>query len=254
MKIIPPTHCPSCGSTLHRQNAQLFCLDKTECPAQTGKRLQNFCKVLKIKGFGEATLQKLEFNTLNDFINATVADFTNSGFSEHMAAKLVASIRDRIDSGITFNDFISALSIPLIGDVAARKLLISKMEDISIETCKAAGLGDKASHNLVLWRNQEWPEMKPYWDSVLKSSTKPTIKTQHTNIAVCITGKLDGYSRSEAQTYLESLGVTVKSSVTKQVTHLVCEEENSTSSSVQKAKQLNIPIITIRDLEDILND
>lgn len=255
MKIIPPTTCPSCGSTLQRQNAQLFCLNKLECPAQNGKKLQNFCKVLKIKGFGEATLQKLEFNSLNDFVNATSADFTSSGFSEHMSEKLVAAIQDRITAGITHSDFISALSIPLIGEVAARKLQISNMDQITETLCKASGLGDKATANLVLWKNTEWPLLEPYWGSKLQSSTKPTtIKSQNTGIAVCITGKLDGYSRSEAQTYIESLGVTIKSSVTKAVTHLICEETNSTSSSVQKAKQLNIPIITIRDLEDILHD
>lgn len=251
MKIIPPTTCPSCGAYLERQNAQLFCPNNVDCPAQTGKRLQNFCKVLKIKGFGESTLQKLEFSSLNDLVLADKSDFLMAGFSDHMATKLVSAIKERIDAGITIPEFISALSIPLVGNVAASKLQVSKMEDITQSYCKSVGLGDKVTNNLVMWVNTEWPLMAEYWDSKLTKTIKEQ-KAPTTDIVVCITGKLEGYSRSEAQAHLEALGVTVKSSVTKAVTHLVCDEANSTSSSVTKAKQLNIQIITLRDLEDKL--
>lgn len=251
MKIVPPTTCPSCGTALERQNAQLFCTNKTECPAQTGKKLQNFCKVLKIKGFGEATLAKLEFNTLNDFIAADESHFVAAGFSEHMANKLVSAIKERIEAGITIPDFISALSIPLIGSVAASKLNVTHMEQITAAYCKEVGIGEKATNNLMLWLTTEWPQAKRFWEPVLVS-TKPKETVQSTGVVVCITGKLNGMSRSEAQARLEALGVTVKSSVTKAVTHLVCDEPNSTSSSAKKAEQLNIPIITLKDLEDKL--
>lgn len=250
MKITPPTHCPSCGSELVRQNAQLFCTNSQECPAQTGKRLQNFCKVLKIKGFGEATIQKLEFNTLNDLVTADESAFLEAGFSEHMSTKLVSALKDRLSEGLTIPEFISALSIPLVGSVASTKLTVSKIENINREFCKSVGLGDKVTQNLLQWINIEWPQMKDLWEPILKPATNTKIKSQSTGITVCITGKLDGYSRSEAQQYLEGLGVTVKSSVTKAVTHVVCDEPNSTSSSITKAKQLNIPIITLKDLED----
>ncbi len=254
MKIVPPQGCPSCSALLERVNAQLFCPNNIDCPAQTEGKLQNFCKVLKIKGFGEATLAKLDFDNLNDFVSATKENYIAAGFSEHMANKLVGAVSDRIAAGITISDFISALSIPLVGTVAASKLQVSKVEEITPAYCKSVGLGDKVTTNLVHWISIEWPLLKPEWESKLISSTKQTqsTKSQSTGISVCLTGKLDGYTRSEASTYLESLGVTVKSSVTKTVTYLICDEISPTSSSAVKAKQLNIPIITLRDLEEKL--
>lgn len=254
MKIEAPIGCPSCSAVLYKINDQLFCPNNIDCPAQTSKRVQAFTKSLKIKGFGEVAIEKLELTDPSQLLHLTDEEFTAAGYSEHMASKLRAVIQERIAQGISPNEFIAAMSIPLIGDTAARKLQISTIDQITHALCKECGLGDKATINLMAWVQTSWPYYQETWGRLLVSGSK-TIKSQSTGITVCITGKLNDFTnRTLAAEHLLSLGITVKDSVTKTVNYLICEDGNTSSSSYKKASELNKPIITIKNLEEIIND
>lgn len=252
MQITPPTTCPSCDSTLVRVNDQLFCMNHTGCPAQSLKKLISFCKKLKIKGFGEATINKLGLTDFNDLLTLTVQHAQSRGLSEHMANKLVNTVSDRLALGITFNDFLAAVSIPLIGDGAMRKLEIAT-DDITFDMCRNAGIGEKASTNLVNWL-QDNKNNYSLWFDVLKPTTitksqKPTTNIQQKTDVVCVTGKLDNFSnRNDAKSFLESHGYTVKTSVTKDVTILISEDGKTSSSSYKKALANGCAITTIKKL------
>lgn len=248
MKIIAPTSCPSCGSVLERVNDQLFCRNSADCPAQCTKKLQNFCKKLKIKGFGEITLDKLNLVSYNDLITLTVEDAVDGGFSEHMAKKLVETVKSSLDLGISPNDFLAAVSIPLIGDGVMRKLVFDKLELITYNLCIKQGIGDKAAKSLMEWLDNEWYKYQDLWEPhfiIKKSQTPSTV--QHQGV-VCITGKLDNFkSRTDAASFLASKGYEVKSSVTKAVQYLICED-GTTGSSYKKAITNGIPVTTIKEL------
>ena len=245
-KIVAPTNCPSCGAELVRVNAQLFCENSKNCPAQCAKKLQSFCSKLKLKGWGEATLAKLELESINDILFVDPQKF---GFSEKVTTNLKTSLEQRIAQGITPAEFISAMSIPLIGDSIARKLESYEIDEITHSVCKQEKLGDKATANLLEWIDVEWPQYRNTWRNLLTTTTK----RQESNYTVCITGKLQNFkNRTEASKYLESLGVEVKSTVTKSLSYLICEEEDKTSSSCVKASGYNIPILTIKELEEVL--
>jgi DNA ligase (NAD+) len=248
MKIVAPKNCPSCGSLLERVKDQLFCRNSADCPAQSVKRLQNFCKKLKIKGFGEKTLHKLELTSILDILDLTPKMIELAGFSAHMAEKLSSAIADRITEGITKNDFLAACSIELIGDGAMRKLRFDNITNITYDLCKTHGIGDKAANSLLDWISEN-EELISRWEPLLNTIKSQTV-TQPTEIkgVVCITGKLNDFkNRSDAANFLTSQGFEVKSSVTKAVTHLICED-GTTGSSYQKAIKNNIKITTIKDL------
>lgn len=60
-----------------------------------------------------------------------------------------------------------------------------------------------------------------------------------------VTGKLKYFeNREEITEYIEDLGATVSSSVSKNTSYLINNDVNSDSSKNKKAKELNIPIIT----------
>ncbi len=246
MKITSPTNCPSCGSTLELVNDQLFCRNSDECPAQSTKKLQNFCKKLKMKGFGEATLDKLGLSSFNDLLDLDTKQAISRGLSEHMANKLVSVVQARIDLGISPNDFLAAMSIPLVGDGAMRKLSFDTVEDITYDMCKNSGIGDKAARNLIEWIDRNTNTITK-WLVYFKITKSQTPKPSN-GIVVCITGKLTDFkNRSEAGKFLEASGYEVKSSVTKAVTHLICED-GTTGSSYQKAIKNGITITTIKNL------
>ncbi len=252
MKIQSPKACPSCGSTLEKVKDQLFCRNSEECPAQSSKKLVDFCKKLKFKGFGPVQLETLEFASFNDLVALTPAKAIEKGLTEHMANKLVTIVSDRLKQGLSPNDFLAACSIPMIGEGSMRKLSFDKIEDITYELCRSQGLGDKASSSLIEWINTQWNNYKSSWEAHFQQQSV-VVTNEPTRGAVCITGKLLDYkNRKEAGAYLETLGFTIKSSVTKAVDYLICEDGKTTSSSYKKAESYNIQITTIKNLiEDI---
>lgn len=237
-----PTECPSCGSTLAMVNSQLFCQSK-DCPAQTLKRIQHYCRVTKIKGMGEKTLEKLDFETIHDLYEFSVHYYVDK-LGETIGRKLFKEVQD--SKTIPLNISLAAFSIPLIGETAAKKLsgVCKVFDDISEESCKKAGLGEKATANLIKWiESLEYIGLPINFTFETSSSS-----TETKSISVCITGKLLNFkNRNDAAKYLESLGFEVTDSVTKK-TNILIDEEDKASSKRSKAESLNIPIITIEEL------
>ena len=149
-QIIPPTDCPACGSYLELVNDQLFCRNP-KCPAQWDKKLEGFTSTLKIKGFGPATINKLQVQDYCEIYELSVSDIQEKLGSEKMAVKLYDEIQKSKSSKLV--DLIPAFSIPLIGRSASQKLCntISHIEDISEKSCTEAGIGPKATANLLKW-------------------------------------------------------------------------------------------------------
>lgn len=241
MKIQIPTNCPCCDSPLVWVNEQIFCKNSS-CPAQLNKKLEHFCKTLGIKGMGEKTISKLNLSDLTELFYLDRDDAIESLGSEKVVDKLLGEI-DRAKLA-PLATVIASFSIPLIGGTAGSKLaqVVSNLDELTAETCKLAGLGDKATANLMSWKNSEYQELKSFlpfkFDNQVRSTLPADAKT------ICITGKLKSFkTKAEATTTLTALGYKVTDSLTKQTQYLV-DEENKQSSKRQKAEEYLIPIIT----------
>lgn len=242
--ILIPDRCPSCEGKLELVNEQLFCYNKT-CPAQTLKKIQHFCKVMGIKGMGEKTLEKLDFETYRDIYTFSESYFVDT-LGETLGRKLFKEIRKSAE--VPLNTGLAAFGIPLIGETAAKKLgaVCKSLDDICEETCKLAGLGEKATNNLMDWLCSEDAQDLPINTNF--EAVNDVASTSSNGVTVCITGKLNNYkNRSDAAKYLESLGYKVVDSVTKS-TNILIDEEGKQSSKRSKAEQLNIPIMSIEEL------
>jgi DNA ligase (NAD+) len=241
-QIIPPTNCPACDSVLELINEQLFCRD-SKCPAQWNKKLESFASTLKIKGLGPATIFKLGVESLPELYELTVSDIQDRIHSERLAEKLYDELQKSKSSKLV--DIIPAFSIPLIGRSASQKLCdrISHIEDISEKSCTEAGIGPKASANLVNFMETEFYPNR-YKDTLpFNWNNKISIKKEVTGV-VCITGKLKSYpTKAHAQAVLENYGFVVKSSLTKDCTHLV-NESGIESAKTQTARDRGVLIIT----------
>lgn len=242
--ILIPDRCPSCEGKLELVNEQLFCYNKT-CPAQTLKKIQHFCKVMGIKGMGEKTLEKLDFETYRDIYSFSESYFVDT-LGETLGRKLFKEIRKSAE--VPLNTGLAAFGIPLIGETAAKKLgaVCKSLDDICEETCKLAGLGEKATNNLMDWICSEDAQDLPINTNF--EVVNDVVSTSSNGVTVCITGKLNNYkNRSDAAKYLETLGYKVVDSVTKS-TNILIDEEDKQSSKRSKAEQLNIPIMSIEEL------
>lgn len=240
MQINIPTNCPSCNSSLVLINDLLYCRN-TDCGSMSRKRVEHFASTLKIKGLGPAAIEKLELSSPLDIYNLSLADISEGLNSEKLAAKLLDEIEQSKSKQL--NDVLPALGIPLIGKTATDKLskICTDIESITEQTCSDAGLGPKATENLIDWLNDnDWYLFLPH--DLSFGSTK-TI-SQASKGTVCITGKLNSFkTKAEAQVELERLGYVVKSSITKDVTILVNESGKETTKT-QKARESGVTVIT----------
>jgi NAD-dependent DNA ligase len=213
------------------------------------KRVEHFATTLKIKGLGPSAIEKLDLSSPLDIYDLSLDDITDGLNSEKLAIKLYDEIEQSKSKKL--NDLLPALGIPLIGKTATDKLakVCSDIESITTTTCDAAGLGPKATDNLISWLSEnDWYLFLPHdlsFESIKLSSG-------NNKGIICITGKLTSFkTKSEAQTELEKLGFIVKSSITKDVTILVNESGKDTTKTL-KAKESGIIVIT--DLKTFITE
>lgn len=248
MKIEIPTTCPACGYTLQLVNDQLFCRN-TACSAQLSKKVEHFTKTLGIKGFGPKTVEKLDLADITEIYYLELSDLTEALSSEKMAIKLLGEIE--ASKSAKLDKVIAAFSIPLIGGTAATKIcsVIKSIDDISPETCKEAGLGEKATANLISWLETEFQEVREFLPFDFQTSGNEASSTDNGK-SICITGKLASFkTKSEAHAELIKHGFRPVESVTKALDYLV-DEGDKGSTKREKAEKLGIPIIS--NLRDFL--
>lgn len=241
MRIQIPTTCPCCSYKLELVNDQLFCRN-TACSAQLNKKLEHFCKTLGIKGMGAKTIEKLNVSDLTELFYLDSESVIESLGSEKVALKLLDEIERAKSADLA--TVIASFSIPLIGQTASKKLcdVVSNIDEINHETCKQAGLGDKATDNLLAWLAHDFNEMREFLPFSFKS--EKVSKPNSAGKTVCITGKLSSFkTKSEAHRALEEAGFRPVESVTK-TTDILVDEEDKGSTKRKKAESLGIQIIT----------
>jgi len=241
MRIEIPTECPCCDYPLELVNDQLFCRN-TACSAQLNKKVEHFCKTLGIKGMGSRTVEKLGLSDITELFYLDQDQVVESLGSEKVALKLLDEIERSKSADLA--TVITSFSIPLVGSTASKKLceVVTSVDEISYDTCKQAGLGDKVTQNLVAWLETDFQEMREFLPFSFKSQKNSNTNTNQKTI--CITGKLSSYkTKAEAYKSLEEAGYTPVESVTKTTDYLV-DEEDKGSSKRKKAESLGITIIT----------
>jgi NAD-dependent DNA ligase len=244
MQITIPNNCPCCNYTLETINEQLFCRNPL-CDAQVFKKIEHFCKTIGIKGMGPKTLEKLSLNDITEIYFLDQKEVEIALGSARLAEKLFQEIE--LSKSAKLSVVLQSFSIPLIGSTASEKIsgVVNHVSEITETKCKEAGLGDKATQNLMAWINSELAELQEFlpfsWTSASKQQAKEYLAT------VCITGKLKTFkTKALAQKALEEGGYKVVESVTKSLDYLV-DEANDNSTKRQKADSYGITIISNLD-------
>ena len=253
MRIEIPTNCPCCNYKLELVNDQLFCRNQA-CSAQLEKKVEHFCKTLGIKGMGSKTIEKLQLADITELYYLEQDQVCSAVNSERVGLKLLAEIERSRSADLA--TVLSAFSIPLIGRTASTKLcsVVNHVDEINVTTCKQAGLGDKATQNLLSWLETEFCEIRHFLPFSFRA--EQTSATAISGKNICITGKLSSFkTKAEAYKQLEQLGYTMVESVTKTTNYLV-DEEDKGSTKRKKAEQLGIKIITNLDtfIKETIND
>ena len=258
--LYPPTICPYCGEPTEIRDDFLYC-SNPQCTGKLINHLDHFVgkKGLDIKGLSKQTLEKLIdwgwVNKLHDLF--TLEQYRDEwikkdGFGIKSVDKILLAIQDARDCELW--QFISALSIPLIGSTYAKEICKKEIdwatfrEDIKthFDFTHWDGFGYEMDQSLRLFNYKEADELV---ENVLylKNSlyNQSTIESEITGKTFCITGKLINYkNRTELKNIIEEHGGKVVDSVSNKTNYLINNDISSTSSKNVKAKSLNIQIIT----------
>ena len=273
-----PYKCPICGGDTYIKDDFLYC-SNPNCEGKFINRLDHFVgkKGLDIKGLSKATLQKLinwewieSISDIFKLYHHRNEWYKKEGFGVKSVDNIINAIEDAKNCELW--QFISALSIPLIGSTYAKEMARHEpdwhniREDIegNYDFTNWDGFGpemNKALHEfdyseadkliydkIITLGNSSWQSPEEI-AAALKRAGENLIAGK----TFVITGKLTTFkNRDEAKQKIENAGGKVVDSVSKKTDYLVNNDINSTSSKNQKAKQLNIPIISETQLLEML--
>mgnify|MGYP001028475322 CR=1 FL=1 len=231
--------CPVCGAEVIKPEGEvMYYCSNAACPAQDHERLQHFTSRggMDIRGIGESQSAML----LREGLVKNIADLYDLKDKkeqllklERMAEKSVTNMLNAIEKSkkTPLARVIFALGIRHIGEEMAELLAkhfgsmdrlqnASREELLSIPT-----VGPKIADSIIAFFGQE--ENRRIIERLRKAGVRleeEIVKPEELPLAgmeFVITGRLETFSRQEAEARIKALGGTAKSDVTKKTTYLV---------------------------------
>lgn len=269
-EFVMPDKCPICGTSLvlTESGIDLKCPNDL-CPARNIESLIHFCdrKAMNIEGLGERIIEDFYnmkiINNINDIYN--IKDRKEDlieleGFGDKSVNKLLDNIEKSKENSL--EKLLFAIGINGIGEKNA-KILAKKF--MNIDNLMNASLEDltnisdvgpilassvynffKNSDNIKLINDLKSIGMNMNYLGAQIIENKELL-----NKRIVVTGTLKKYTREEIQNLIELNGGLWSTSVTKK-TDAVIVGENA-GSKYDKAKELNIPIWSEEDFDNLLN-
>lgn len=256
-------NCPKCGQPVVREGVDLVCNNES-CGGQALKRLIHFVEVVNIEELGKKNLEKFFYEGLI----ATPADLYRltkeqllklEKFGDRSADIVIDNISKKRE--LPLDKFLTALGIEGLGKsvgviLAKRYKSLDIVQKLSeAELICIEGFGDITATQIVegLAKNQD------LINDLLTVVSIETVQVGNNDIgSFCLTGRvefeLNGKKydlRKEIEDLIKSKGGSIKSTVGKDLTYLVCDEP-SNSGKFQKATKSGVKIITGKDLVTIL--
>src|SRR5689334_2238111 len=262
-----PTVCPSCGTTLAKEEDEVDwrCPNTRSCPAQLRERLFHLAGrgAFDIEVLGwEAVAALLDCGLVADEgdVFALTAEaletcpffMVKQGTLSANATRLLANLTEARTRPLW--RILVALSIRHVGPTAARALAsefgsLDAIEDASVDALAAVdGVGPTIAASLREWFGVDWHRAiiakwrdagvrleDPDWDPNRAAARLLA------GVSVVITGTLDGMTRDEAGEAVRQAGGKVTSSVSKKTSFVVAGE--SAGSKYDKAVELGVPIL-----------
>jgi len=263
-----PEHCPICGGDIDfkEENGiiRAYC-DNPNCEGKLINRLNHFCskKGLDIKGLSKATLQKLIdwewVGSISDLFKLHTHQsewMKKTGFGQASVSKIINAIEEA--KKCSFDKFLCALGIPLIGRVASKALhdefccyeeFRKAIDNKDERLYNIYGIGEVMINSLLEFDYTEADIIfKKYiiepTGAILKAVSKRKIPKILENKIFVITGKTKIFkNRDELKNKIEEYGGKVTGSVTSKTSYLINNDTSSQTAKNLTAIKLNIPII-----------
>jgi DNA ligase (NAD+) len=262
--LVIPKKCPCCGADTiikYTDNSKVLMCPNPDCSAKKIAQFTHFVsrKCMNIDGMSEKTLETLlshgfihDFKDIYYLSNHYNALICLDGFGKKSIENLLKSIED--SRNVKLENFIAALGIPNIGLSAAKT--ISKYCHGNIyglfnaffnkfDWTRLDDFGDVMAHNIDEYLYNHIADIESLADEMnfVLPEEYSIVENLFNGKSICVTGKLNHFTRDSINEKIVSLGAKSASSVSKKTDYLITNE-SSGSSKYKKAIELNIPIIT----------
>ena len=265
-----PENCPVCGHRLVRDEGgvDLKCVNLM-CPGTLVNRIVNFVSrdCMDIKGFGTEYIRKLtEEKYIKDIADVFELKDKRDELIENKLLglekntdKLLSAIEDARKE-TPADKVLAGLGIPGVGKATAKELIrtfgsIDAIAEADKESLVAVqDIGEISAEGIYNFFHDEGnKELLERLKTLGLNFAREESEVQGTALAgltFCITGTLEGMSRSEAESLIESNGGKPVSSVSKKTSYLLMGAD--AGSKERKARELGVPIIGLDELKDMI--
>lgn len=264
-----PDKCPICGQPtkiVKDNNSEVLVCTNDNCKGKLLGKLAHAANknALNIDGLSESTIEKFInlgwLNSIKDiyYLSAYENEMkTMDGFGKKSVEKLLNSIEKSRNTNL--QRFLYSLSIPLLGKSASEDIanVCNQSFDVFVGALMSSGkdaftyingIGDTLGKSIIGYWNKNGSKIielsKEFYFETPNVILDEIPKTLQGKTFV-VTGSVNHYkNRDELKADIVTHGGTVAGSVSSKTSYLINNDINSTSSKNQKAKSLNVPIIT----------
>lgn len=282
MKFI--TNCPECDTLLIRNEGEAahYCPNEDHCPPQIKGRLEHFIsrRAMNIDSLGEGKIELLYekglVKNVADLYDLTYDQLfglekiipTTDGskekkisFREKTAENIIKGIEESKKS--SFSKVLYALGIRFVGETVAKKLtsqfkkinhLINATYD---ELVDVEEIGEKIAASVIAYFCK--PEHIELINRLKEKGIQLSVEEDEETGSVLLAGKsfvvsgvFDKYSRDQIKELVEYHGGKNLGSISSKTNYLLAGEHMGPSKK-QKAEKLGIPIISVKDFEEMIS-
>ncbi|MCK9254184.1 MAG: NAD-dependent DNA ligase LigA [Bacteroidales bacterium] len=264
------SHCPECGTELIRPEgeARHFCPNSDHCPPQIKGKIEHFIsrKAMNIENIGEETVA-LFYETglvrsIADLYKLKKEDILPL---DRMAEKSADNIINSIEKSkeVSFDRLLFALGIRFVGETVAKilakafKNILNLSKASKEELMQVDEIGEKIAESIIeYFDNKEHIKLIADLMNVgLQFETQEVenklLSNKLQGMSIIISGSFKNYSRDEIKSVIEKHAGKNVSSISKN-TDLFIAGENIGPAKLEKAKKLNIKIISEEEFREMI--
>lgn len=253
--------CPECGTPLERMEGEAahYCPNEDGCPPQIRGKIEHFVsrKAMNIDGLGPEIIDLLYshklLGSMADLYTLKLQDIALlSGLGDKSGRKIIEGIKQSVN--VPFERVLFAIGIRYVGETVAKKLAqtLQTMDAIATATIEELTAIDEIGERIAGSVYSYFREPKhialiqKLKEAGLKMELDLAQKQQVTNLlggkVFVVSGVFDRFSRDGIKETIEQNGGKISSSISSK-TDFVVAGANMGPAKLQKAEQLNVPII-----------
>lgn len=268
VEIEVPIFCYCCGESLVREEKKIYCKNMN-CPGKAEHRLAKWLYLLDVKGFGLALQEHLFANGIHD-----IADLYNQTLVQeaYENTNLKANFKKAFDElysikKISLAKFFAGFDIEGLGEKIFENLIeagyddiykILSLKEVPVESFSAIqNFGTERARILKDGLQELYETILYTYDFLysmnifLEEKKEEKVLGSLSGKRICVTGKLENFSRKEIDEFIQKNGGISDSGVNKNTDILVTNDQTSGSSKLKAAEKFGTKIINEKELMEL---